>query len=44
VKISFDGQSAEAVVQVDETISTGVVTVPRSMGIAIRAPAPAKVK
>jgi NADH-quinone oxidoreductase subunit G len=44
VKISFDGVSGEAVVKIDDTISTGVALVPRSMGIAIREPAIAKVK
>ena len=44
VKISFDGVSGEAVVKLDESISTGVALVPRSMGIAIREPALAKVK
>jgi NADH-quinone oxidoreductase subunit G len=44
VKISFDGVSGEALVKLDATISTGVVAVPRSMGLAIREPVPAKVK
>src|SRR3990172_1895115 len=44
VKISFDGVSGEALVKLDDTISTGVVAVPRSMGLAIREPVPAKVK
>jgi hypothetical protein len=44
VKISFDGVSGEAVLKIDETISKGVALVPRSMGIAIREPVPAKVK
>jgi len=44
VQISFDGVSGEAVVKLDESISTGVALVPRSMGIAIREPALAKVK
>ncbi|GAB1470638.1 NADH-quinone oxidoreductase subunit NuoG [Chloroflexota bacterium] len=44
VKLSFDGLQAEAVVQFDETIGTGVVRVPRSMGIAIREPVVAKVQ
>jgi NADH-quinone oxidoreductase subunit G len=38
MKISFDGVSGEAVVKIDDTISTGVALVPRSMGIAIREP------
>ena len=44
VKISFSGLSAEALVKIDDTISAGVVAVPRSMGLAIREPMPAKVK
>jgi NADH-quinone oxidoreductase subunit G len=44
VKISFDGVSAEVVVKIDDTISTGVALVPRSMGLAIREPVVAKVK
>ncbi|OGO23596.1 MAG: NADH dehydrogenase (quinone) subunit G [Chloroflexi bacterium RBG_16_51_16] len=44
VKISFDGHSGEALVQIDKTIPAGVVTVPRSMGLAIHEPVPAKVK
>lgn len=44
VRISFDGVSGEAVLKTDDTISTGVVLVPRSMGIAIREPVTVKVK
>lgn len=44
VRISFDGLSGEAVLKTDDTISTGVVLVPRSMGIAIREPVTVKVK
>jgi hypothetical protein len=44
VKISFDGVNAEAVVKMDDTIGTGVVLVPRSMGIAIREPVVARVQ
>ena len=44
VKISFDGVSGEAIVKIDDTISTGVALVPRSMGLSIREPVPAKVK
>jgi NADH-quinone oxidoreductase subunit G len=44
VKLSFDGVNGEAVVKFDDTISTGVALVPRSMGIAIREPVVAKVK
>jgi NADH-quinone oxidoreductase subunit G len=43
VKLSFDGMSGEALLQTDDTISTGVALVPRSMGLAIREPVPAKV-
>jgi NADH-quinone oxidoreductase subunit G len=44
VKISFNGFAGEALVKMDDTISAGVVAVPRSMGLAIRAPVVAKVK
>jgi NADH-quinone oxidoreductase subunit G len=44
VKISFGGVSGEVLVKIDDTISAGVVAVPRSMGLAIREPMPAKVK
>ena len=44
VKLSFDGVNGEAMVKIDDTISTGVVLVPRSMGIAIHEPTLAKVK
>jgi NADH-quinone oxidoreductase subunit G len=44
VKISFDGVNGEAIVKIDDTISTGVALVPRSMGIAIREPVVAKIK
>ncbi|MBL8092253.1 MAG: hypothetical protein JNJ43_18110, partial [Anaerolineales bacterium] len=43
-KISFDGVSGEAIVSIDDSVSAGVVLVPRSMGIAIREPIAAKVK
>jgi len=43
VKISFDGVSGEALLKTDETISAGVVLVPRSMGIAIHEPVTARV-
>jgi NADH-quinone oxidoreductase subunit G len=42
-RINFDGVSGEAVVKLDATIPAGVVLVPRSMGLAIREPVPAKV-
>ena len=38
VKIKFDGVSADVLVKLDDTISTGVALVPRSMGIAIHEP------
>jgi len=44
VQVSFDGVQGEAVVKIDETISAGVVLVPRSMGLAIREPVAIKVK
>jgi len=44
VNVSFDGVSGEAVVQLDDSISVGVALVPRSMGLAIREPAPAKLR
>lgn len=43
VTVSFDGVRGEAVVMIDETISAGVVLVPRSMGLAIHAPVVIKV-
>ena len=44
VNVSFNGMSGDAVVKFDDTISVGVALVPRSMGIAIREPIPAKVR
>jgi NADH-quinone oxidoreductase subunit G len=44
VNISFNGVSGDATVKLDDTISVGVALVPRSMGIAIREPIPAKVR
>ncbi len=44
VTVSFNGVSGEAVVKVDETVPVGVALIPRSMGLAIREPVPAKVK
>jgi NADH-quinone oxidoreductase subunit G len=44
VKLSFDGVNGEAIVSIDDSVSAGVVLVPRSMGIAIREPVTAKVK
>ncbi|HSB01616.1 MAG TPA: NADH-quinone oxidoreductase subunit NuoG [Anaerolineales bacterium] len=44
VNVSFNGASGDAVVKFDDTISVGVALVPRSMGLAIREPIPAKVR
>ncbi len=44
VNVSFNGISGDATVKLDDTISVGVALVPRSMGIAIREPIPAKVR
>ena len=44
VKIKLGGVSTEVNLKIDDTISTGVVLVPRSMGLAIHEPVPAKVK
>jgi len=44
VKLSFDGVQADAIVKINETIGTGVVLVPRSMGIAIHEPVVARVQ
>ena len=43
VAVSFDGVQGEAIVKIDETISTGVALIPRSMGLAIREPVAIKV-
>jgi NADH-quinone oxidoreductase subunit G len=43
VNVSFNGVSGEARVRFDNTISTGVILVPREMGFAIREPIPAQV-
>ncbi|MBL8076958.1 MAG: NADH-quinone oxidoreductase subunit NuoG [Anaerolineales bacterium] len=42
--LSFDGGGGEAIVKIDDTISTGVVLVPRGMGLAIREPVVAHVQ
>ena len=44
VTVSFNGTSAEAKVKLDDTISVGIALIPRSMGLAIHEPIPAKVK
>jgi len=44
VKLSLDGVSEEVVVKIDDTISTGVVLVPRSMGLPINEPTEASLK
>jgi NADH-quinone oxidoreductase subunit G len=43
VNVSFNGVSGEARVKFDNTISVGVMLVPREMGFAIREPIPAQV-
>ena len=44
VNVSFNGVSGDARLKFDDTISVGVALVPRSMGLAIREPVPAKVR
>lgn len=44
VNVSFNGVSGDAKVKLDDTISVGVALVPRSMGLAIRGPIPAKIR
>jgi NADH-quinone oxidoreductase subunit G len=44
VNISFDGVSGDVAVKLDDTISVGVVLVPREMGLAIHEPVPAQVR
>jgi len=44
VKLSLDGVSEDVVVKLDDTISTGVVLVPRSMGLPINEPTEAGLK
>ncbi|NJN80686.1 MAG: molybdopterin-dependent oxidoreductase [Anaerolineales bacterium] len=44
VKISFDGVNGEAMIKIDDSVSAGVVLVPRSMGLAIREPVAARVQ
>ena len=44
VTVSFNGTSGEAKVKLDDTISVGIALIPRSMGLAIHEPIPAKVK
>ncbi len=41
VTLSLDGASEEVLVKIDDTISTGVALVPRSMGLPISEPAEA---
>ena len=43
-KISIDGVSSDVVVKIDDTISSDVALVPRSMGVAIHEPVAVKVK
>ncbi len=44
VRLSLDGVSSEVVVKMDDTISTGVALVPRSMGLPIAEPTEASLK
>jgi NADH-quinone oxidoreductase subunit G len=44
VVLSFGGLSGEALVKIDDTISAGVVLVPRSMGLAVREPVSVRVQ
>jgi len=44
VNLSFDGVSGEARVKLNDTISVGVVLVPREMGFAIHEPIPAQIR
>lgn len=44
VKLNLDGVSEEVPVRIDDTISAGVVLVPRSMGLPIHQPTEASVK
>jgi len=44
VTIAFGDFKGEAVLKLDDTISTGVVLVPRSMGLPISGPTAVKVK
>lgn len=44
VQINLEGVNGEARLKLDDTISTGVILVPRSMGIAIRKPGTARVQ
>jgi NADH-quinone oxidoreductase subunit G len=44
VNLGLDGRTQDMLVKIDETIPTGVVLVPRSMGLPIPAPAEASVQ
>jgi NADH-quinone oxidoreductase subunit G len=44
ITLSFDGGGGQALVKIDDSISAGIVLVPRSMGLAIHEPVVAKVK
>jgi NADH-quinone oxidoreductase subunit G len=44
VKLSLDSASEEVLVRIDDTISAGVVLVPRSMGLPIHQPIEASIK
>jgi hypothetical protein len=42
--LNLDGASEEVVVKVDDTISTGIALVPRSMGLPISGPTEVSLK
>ena len=42
--VSLDGTSEEVIVKIDESISTGVALIPRSMGLPIIEPTPIRLK
>jgi NADH-quinone oxidoreductase subunit G len=42
--VSLDGTSEEVIVKIDESISTGVALIPRSMGLPILEPTPIRLK
>jgi NADH-quinone oxidoreductase subunit G len=42
--VSLDGTSEEVIVKIDESISTGVALIPRSMGLPITEPTPIRLK
>jgi NADH-quinone oxidoreductase subunit G len=44
INVSFNGVSGDARLKLDDTIAVGIALVPRSMGLAIREPSPAKIR